>query len=225
MPAVNVIRRSKSDSLEVPALRILSSSVAETERVAFIKSHIRAIELCGRRTIHHAWLAGRELIYIKEQRADLRGRAWVAFIKKHFDLGERQAYDIMRVNRAFPSLKAFPKGIESVRGAISHLQANQEVDEATQRADGRTRDSHRQNGRASEHESESNGSCGEAEFYRPSAALPTSARTRDQLRTAQQQLAEIAASDAAAFAKVRAVIQQQYARIRASAKRKTAKKR
>ncbi len=221
MPAVNVIRRSKSDSLEVPALRILSSSVTETERVAFIKSHIRAIELCGRRTIHHAWLAGRELIYIKEQRADLRGRAWVAFIKKHFDLGERQAYDIMRVNRAFPSLKAFPKGIESVRGAISHLQANQEVDEATRRADGRTRESRRR----IEHESESGGSCGEVECYRPSAALPTSARTRDQLRPAQQQLAEIAASDAAAFAKVRAVIQQQHARIRASAKRKTAKKR
>ena len=225
MPTANVVRRAKSDSLEVPALRILSSSVAETERVAFIKSHIRAIEICGRRTIHHAWLAGRELIYIKEQRADLRGRAWVAFIKKHFDLGERQAYDIMRVNRAFPSLKAFPKGIESVRGAISHLQANQEVDEATKRADGRTRESRKQAVYASDHDNESSGSCGEVEVFRPSAALPTSARARDQLRTAQQQLAEIAASDAAAFKKVRAVIQQQHARIQASAKRKTSKKR
>lgn len=225
MPAANVVRRAKSDSLEVPALRLLSSSVAETERVAFIKSHIRAIELCGRRTIHHAWLAGRELIFIKEQRADLRGRAWVAFIKKHFDLGERQAYDIMRVNRAFPSLKAFPKGIESVRGAISHLQANQEVDEATKLADGRTRESRRQAGSANEHESKSSGSCSEAEFHRPSAALPTSIRTRDQLRTAQQQLAEIAASDAAAFRSVRTVIQKQHARIRFSAKRKTSKKR
>jgi hypothetical protein len=222
MPAANVVRRPKSESLVVPALRILSSSVAETERVAFIKSHIRAIELCGRRTIHHAWLAGRELIYIKEQRADLRGRAWVAFIKKHFDLGERQAYDIMRVNRAFPSLKAFPKGIESVRGAISHLQANQEVDEATKRADGRTRESRILTNCNRQLETET---LSEVEVYRPSAALPASARTRDQLRTAQKQLAEIAASDAAAFKKVRAVIQQQHARIQASAKRKTSKKR
>jgi len=225
MPAANVVRRLKNDSLEVPALRILSSSVAETERVAFIKSHIRAIELCGRRTIHHAWLAGRELIYIKEQRADLRGRAWVAFIKKHFNLGERQAYDIMRVNRAFPSLKAFPKGIESVRGAISHLQANQEVDEATKRADGRRRESRIQMNCNQQLETVRSESSGEVEFYRPSGALPTSARTRDQLRTAQQQLAEIAASDAAAFAKVRAVIQKQHARIRSTAKRKASQKR
>ena len=224
MPTANVVRRAKSEALEVPTLRILSSSATEAERIAFVKQHIRAIELCGRRTIQHAWLAGHQLLYIKEQRADLRGRAWVAFIRKHFDLGERQAYDIMRVNRAFPSLKAFPRGIESVRGAIAHLQAKQEVDEAESRADGRSRASRRQTGYTSERESEPRGPS-EAEFYRPSAALPSSARTRDQLRTAQQQLAEIAASDAAAFRKVRAIIQQQYARIQGTTKRRTSKNR
>ena len=225
MPANIAIRRAATETLKIPALRLLSSSASEAERIAFVKQHIRAIELCGRRTIHHAWLVGRELLYIKEQRVDLRGRAWVAFIKKHFDLGERQAYDIMRVNRAFPSLKAFPKGIESVRGAISHLQAHQEVDEATRRADGRTRESRRQAGYTSEHESGQSRSCSEVEFYRPSTALPTSARTRDQLRSAQQQLAEIAASDTAAFRRVRTVIHRQHARIQASARPKTAKKR
>ena len=224
MPSSTAIRRAATETLTIPTLRILSSAATEKERIAFVKHHIEAIEQCGRRTIQHAWLVGRELLYIKEQRADLRGRAWVVFIKKHFGLGERQAYDIMRVNRAFPSFKAFPKGIESVRGAIAHLQAKQEVDEAENRANGRSRASGRQTGYTNERESELHGSS-EAEFYRPSAALPSSARTRDQLRTAQQQLAEIAASDAAVFKKVRAIIQQQHARIRVSAKRKTAKKR
>ena len=217
MPAANVVRRAESASLEVPALRILSSSATEAERIAFVQQHIRAIELCGRRTIQHAWLVGRELIYINEQRADLRGRAWVAFIRKHFDLGERQAYDIMRVNRAFPSLKAFPKGIDSVRGAIAHLQAKQEVEEAESRANGRSP------GCVGEHYSGPRGSSDEAELYRPCGALPSSARTRDQLRAAQQQLAEIAASDAAAFRKVQAVIQQQHARTQRESMRKTPK--
>lgn len=224
MPAANLVRRSATETLKIPALRLLSSSATEAERIAFVKHHIEAIEQCGRRTIQHAWLVGRELLYIKEQRADLRGRAWIAFTKKHFGLGERQAYDIMRVNRAFPSFKAFPKGIESVRGAIAHLQAKQEVDEAENRANGRSRASGRQTSYTNERESEQHGSS-EAEFYRPSAALPASTRTRDQLRTAQQQLAEIAASDAAVFKKVRAIIKQHHARIQASSKRKTVKKR
>ena len=61
MPANTAIRRAATETLTIPALRILSSSATEKERVAFIKQHIRAIELCGRRTIQHAWLVGREL--------------------------------------------------------------------------------------------------------------------------------------------------------------------
>jgi len=222
MPETNVVRRADSKALKVPALRILSSSATETERVAFIKHHIRAIELCGRRTIQHAWLVGRELLYIKEQRADLRGRAWIAFIKEHFDLGERQAYDIMRVNRAFPSLRAFPKGIDSVRGAIAHLQAKQEVEKAENLAEGRSCASHWLTGYATERENEPCRSS-ESQFYRPSGALPSSARTRDQLRAAQQQLAEIAAGDVAMFREVREVICKHHAQMQRTARRKISK--
>ncbi len=216
MPTANVVRRAKSDSLEVPALRILSSAATEKERIAFVKQHIRAIEICGRRTIQHAWLVGRELAYIKEQRADLRGRAWVVFTKKHFDLAETQSFNLMRVSKGYPSLKSLPKGIESVRGAIADLQVRKEIEQAEGRAKGVSN---------ARHTSTEYADVRETETFRPSAALPTSARARAQLRTAQQQLAEIAASDATAFKKVRTVIQQQHARIQASAKRKTSKKR
>ena len=210
------IRRAATETLTIPMLRILSSAATEKERIAFVKEHIRAIEVCGRRTIQHAWLVGRELGYIKEQRADLRGQAWVAFTKKHFDLGETQSFNLMRVSKGYPSLKSLPKGIESVRGAIADLQVRKEIEQAEGRAAGISNACRRSTGYAD---------VSETETYRPSVALPTSARTRDQLRTAQQQLAEIAASDAVAFAKVRAVIKQHYARMQASAKRKTAKKR
>ena len=75
MPSNTAIRRAATEALTIPTLRILSSAANEKERIAFVKQHIRAIEMCGRRTIQHAWLVGRELAYIKEQRADLRGRA------------------------------------------------------------------------------------------------------------------------------------------------------
>ncbi len=136
MPASTAIRRAATETLTIPTLRILSSAATEKERIAFVKEHIRAIELCGRRTIQHAWLVGRELAYIKEQRADLRGRAWVAFTKKHFDLGETQSFNLMRVSRGYPSLKSLPKGIESVRGAIADLQVRKEIEQAEGRAAG-----------------------------------------------------------------------------------------
>jgi hypothetical protein len=218
MPTNTAIRGADTEALQVAMLRLLSSSATEADRIAFIKSHLRAIELCGRRTIQHAWLVGRELLYLKEKRPDLRGRAWAAFLKRHFGLGERQAYDIMRVNRAFPALKALPPGIESVRGAIALLQAKQEVEEAENGATGVSRGCRRSTGYADARADEPRGPSSDAEFYRPSAALPSSARTRGQLRIAQQQLAEIAASDAAAFKQVREVIHQQHARIRARSK-------
>ena len=36
--------------------------------IAFIKCHLDAMERCGRRTIQHGWLVGRELLYIHENR-------------------------------------------------------------------------------------------------------------------------------------------------------------
>lgn len=144
MPLNTAIRRAATETLTIPTLRILSSAANEKERIAFVKQHIRAIEMCGRRTIQHAWLVGRELAYIKEQRADLRGRAWVAFTKKHFDLGEIQSFNLMRVSKGCPLLKSLPSGIESVRGAIAALQVRKEIERAEGRtAENRTLATHR----------------------------------------------------------------------------------
>ena len=213
MPATSTIHRTVNEAIAVPALRLLSSSAGEDERIAFIKCHLDAMERCGRRTIQHAWLVGRELLYVHEKRRDLRGRMWIAFIKKHFDLGETQAFGLMRISRAFPTLRSIPAGIDSIRGAIAHLQARREVEEAESRVRERPRDFGRWAARGDAREAGPLGSPGEVESFRPSA-LPTSARTCAQLRTAQRQLAEIAASDATAFGKVRDLIRRQHARVR-----------
>ena len=213
MPATSTIHRTGNEAIAVPALRLLSSSAGEDERIAFIKCHLDAMERCGRRTIQHAWLVGRELLYVHEKRRDLRGRMWIAFIKKHFDLGETQAFGLMRISRAFPTLRSIPTGIDSIRGAIAHLQARREVEDAESRVRERPRDFGRWAARGAAREAEPLGSPGAVESFQPSA-LPTSARTCAQLRTAQRQLAEIAASDATAFGKVRDLIRRQHARVR-----------
>ncbi len=213
MPATSNVQRTGNEAIEVPPLRLLSSSATDVERIAFIKCHLDAMERCGRRTIQHAWLVGRELVYIHEKRVDLRGRAWIAFIKKHFDLGETQAFGVMRISRAFPTLRSIPAGIDSIRGAIAHLQARREVEDAESRVRERSRDSGRSAARDDTRESGPLGSPGEVESFQPSA-LPTSARTCAQLRTAQRQLAEIAAGDATAFRKVRDLIRRQHALVR-----------
>ena len=136
----------------------------------------------------------------------------MASTKKHDDLGQTPHLNPMRVTKWSPSLKSLPSGIESVRGAIAYLQVRKEIEQAEGRTARISNARHTSTGCADERETET---------YRPSAALPTSARTRDQLLAAQRQLAEIAASDAAAVRKVRAVSQQQHARIQAAAKRQT----
>jgi len=213
MPATSTIHRIGNEAIEVPPLRLLSSSAEEAERIAFIKCHLDAMERCGRRTIQHGWLVGRELVYIHEKRPDLRGRAWIAFIKKHFDLGETQAFGVMRISKAFPTLRSIPAGIDSIRGAIAHLQARREVEDAESRVRERPRDFGRWAARGDAREAGPPASPGEVESFQPSA-LPTSARTCAQLRTAQRQLAEIAAGDATAFRKVRDLIRRQHARVR-----------
>jgi len=199
-----------NETISVPALRILSSSATGSERNTFIRSHVRAAEACGRRRTQHAWLAGRELTYLREKDPGLRGRsgaarAWVAFLKKNCSLGERQAYDLMRIHNAFPSMKSIPKGVESIRGAIAHLKAktpskrrrspvarpptapNREVAKVA------TANAH-------------------AMLFAGPRQTPRAARVREQLRTTQRWLAEIATSDAAAFMKMRDVIRRQHAR-------------
>ena len=210
MPAISTVQRTGNEAIAVPALRLLSSSALEAERIAFIKCHLDAMERCGRRTIQHGWLVGRELLYIHENRPDLRGRTWIAFIKTNFGLGETQAFGLMRISRAFPTLRSIPAGIDSIRGAIAHLQARREVEEAESRVRERPRDFGRWAARGDAREAGPPRSPGEVESFRPSA-LPTSAPRALRARCA---LAEIAASDATAFGKVRDLIRRQHARVR-----------
>ncbi len=108
--------------IDMPTLCMLPSDATDAQRIPFIRRHIAGMDACDRRKIQHAWLAGRELVRIKENRPDLRGRAWNAFVKKHFGLAETQPFNLMRVYRGFPTFKAIPNDVVSVRSAILRLQ-------------------------------------------------------------------------------------------------------
>ncbi len=201
------VRRAVSEKLEVPTLSILSSGASHNERIAYIRKHIQAMETCGRRGIAHAWVAGREIQYLRQRMPDLHGRAWDKFLKKHFGIGDRHARDIIRLHRAFPTLKSLPKGVDSIRGAIAHLRDEAETRDAVR---------HAVNSKGSEPKTAD--SSVEVEFYPPQVGLPSSSRIRAELRAIHQELQVIAATDRAAFSQIRDYIHKQHER----AKRKTA---
>jgi hypothetical protein len=116
-------KRRSTEKIEVLTLTLLSSGATEKQRINFIRQHLDAVALCGHRSIQHAWLVGRELDWLRQKRPELRGDAWTRFVKAGFRIGNAQAYSLLRLFRAFPSLRSLPKGIESVRGAIEWLQA------------------------------------------------------------------------------------------------------
>ena len=109
MPA-SLSKRGTIERLEVPPLNILPSSATEKQRIEFVRKHLDAMVSCGRRSLQHAWLVGRELDYIRKKRAELKGRQWHRFVQTEFKIGERQAFDLMRVFRSFPGLRSLPKG-------------------------------------------------------------------------------------------------------------------
>ncbi len=201
------VRRVVSEKLEVPTLSILSSGASHNERIAYIRKHIHAMETCGRRGIAHAWVAGREIQYLRQTKPDLHGRAWERFLKKHFGIGDRHARDIIRLHRAFPTLKSLPKGVDSIRGAIAHLRDEAEMRDAVR---------HAVNSKGSEPKTAD--SAVEVEFYPPQVGLPSAIRAK--LLAIHQELLVIAATDRAAFSQIRDYIRKQHER----AKRKTARK-
>jgi len=214
MPTSDVVRRTGSERLEVPALSILSSGATHTERVGYIRKHLRAMEACGRRTIQHGWLVGRELLYVRESKPELRGRTWDKFLKDDFGIGERYARELVRVHRAFPSVKSIPKGVESVRGAVAHLRAETEICQAMKRvADGRLG------------ESNTTDTPVATQFFPPPIGLPSSSRIRAELRATQQELLEIAATDRAAFKQVREYVHRQHQRVQRKSKAKASEAR
>lgn len=204
MPSTrSAISRVKSETVELPALNILSSAATEAERIRYVVRHIKAMTLCGRKTLQFAWLVGRELVYLKEARPDLCGRAWDRFLKRNIGIGERQAYDIMRVHRAYPTVRSLPEDIYSVRGAIEHLKTQKDIG----KAEGRAANGGAGSGSAVGH---SCSSSTEVQVHPAQIGLPSSARTRAELRAVHQQIAEIALMDAAAFKKVRDFIRKQH---------------
>lgn len=206
------VRRGVNEKLEVPALSILSSGASHNERISYIRKHIQAMETCGRRGIAHAWVAGREIQYLRQTKPDLHGRAWDKFLKKHFGIGDRHARDIIRLHRAFPTLKSLPKGVDSIRGAIAHLR-----DEAE------TRDAVRHAISSKRAEPKTVDSPVEVEFYPPQIGLPSAIRAK--LRAIHEELVVIAATDRAAFGQIRDYIRKQHERARRKAARKEGKAR
>ncbi len=219
-------RRCVTEGIQVPALRILSSSATEVQRVRFIRSHLAAMAACGRRSLQHAWLVGRELDFVKEKQAALRGPRWHRFVKAEFKIGERQAYDLLRVYRSFPGLRSLPRDVDSIRGAITYLQIRAQINEAEKRGRAGQSTSAADDGAPqwecdddARRTSSPRGTTATTGIDEPScdgrAALrsPASARTRAELRTIQQKLVEIANADRAAFRRVREFVTQQHARV------------
>ncbi len=219
-------RRSVTEGIQVPALRILSSSATEAQRIRFIRGHLAAMAACGRRSLQHARLVGRERDYVKEKRTALRAPRWHRFVKAEFKIGERQAYDLLRVYRSFPGLRSLSENVDSISGAITYLQIRAQINEAEKRGragrstsaadDGAPQwecddDARRTNG---PHDTTATTGIDEPSCDgRAALRSPASARTRAELRTIQQKLAEIANADKAAFRRVREFVTQQHARV------------
>ena len=213
-------KRLSTENIEVPTLNILSSSATEEDRIQFIRRHLDAMALCGRRSLQHAWLVGRELDWLKEKRVDLRGDAWLRFIRTEFKLGERQSYDLLRLHRGLPSIRSVPKGIESIRGAIHWLQAEAEAKDAERRGPSGRSASASDDGAPqwecdddTSDENDVASASGATQTYEPLAALPSSPRIREELRMLQQKLVQLAKADKAAFNRVKQFVTQQHARV------------
>lgn len=212
-------RRSVTEGIQVPALRMLSSSATEAQRIKFIRSHLAAMAACGRRSLQHAWLVGRELDFVKEKRAALRGPRWHRFVKAEFRIGERQAYDLLRVYRSFPSLRSLPRDVDSIRGAITYLQIRAQINDAEKRGRAVRSAAAADDGTPQWECSDDARSAATTGIDRPScdgrtaSRSPASARTQSELRTIRQKLEDIANADKAAFRRVREFVTQQHARV------------
>ena len=225
MPSTST--RCHTEKIAVTALSLLSSSATDKERIAYIKRHVESMTACGRRSLQHAWLVGRELIYTKEKQPDLSGYEWHKFVQRHFTIGERGEFDLMRLHRSFRTLRSIPQGVETVSGAIAALRVKREVEDA-EASTGRKPSSSRKDSSSGERHPRSKAEAAPvnhptATVHAPSVALSASPQVRMQLIAMQQELREIANKDMAAFRKVRAIVRESHARVCRASTRKSSK--
>ncbi len=217
--------RCHTERIAVTALSLLSSSATEKQRIAYIERHVESMTACGRRSLQHAWLVGRELTYIREKLPDLSGHEWHKFVKRHFNIGERWAFDLMRLHRSFRTLRSIPSGLDTVSGAIAALRVHREVRGAEASATGRSPSSSSKDSSSGERDTRSKADAVTATVHAPPVALSASPQVRMQLIAMQQELREIASMDMAAFRKVRAIVRESHTRVCRASTRKSSKAR
>ena len=110
--------------------------------------------------------------------------------------------------------------LDSIRGAITYLQIQAQINKAENRGPAAQAASASEDGTPEwEHNENAPGTDGTPSeaattlVDEPLCVLPGSARVRDELRTMQQRLVQIAAADKAAFRKVKEFVRQQHARV------------
>ena len=232
MGTATKIGRKSRDRIEMPGLTHLSAKASGNERVAYIRTHARAMQACGRRTLQHAWLVGLELAKLKKVRMDLTGARWDRYLRKTFDFGERQSSTLMRLAKSFPTCRSLPPDINSIRGAIESLRINRECDAVEARP--RT-NSIRGGARATgERVGDSTGWPSgvskapvdeplSATFAAPSNPIPPAVRR--ELQAVTKDLWELARTDRAALKRVRVFVTKQCRGAAGKAKRPNASRR
>ncbi len=220
------------DRIEMPGLTRLSARADEDERVGYIRTHAHAMQACGRRTLQHAWLVGRELATLKTIRRDLTGSRWDRYLQDTFDFGERQSSTLMRLAKSFPTCGSLPPDINSIRGAIESLRINRECDaaEARSRSDGvrggaRASDERERgsaDGTSDAWMAPDEESCA-ATFAAPPTPIPP--EVRRELQAVTKDLWELARTDRAGLKRVRVFVSKQCRAAAGKAKRPNASRR
>jgi hypothetical protein len=218
------------DRIEMPGLTLLPARASQNERVGYIRTHTRAMQACGRRTLQHAWLVGHEVAKLKQIRKDLMGARWDRYLRDEFDFGDRQASTLMRLARSFPTCRSLPPDIRSIRGAIESLRLKRECDTAEAQARSGSKygralpaKTGKRNGETGDAwENSSDESWEGMSHVAPSTPIPSSVRA--ELQAITRDLWEIARADRAALRKVREFVRKQRRIASGTGKRASAKR-
>ncbi len=220
------------DRIEMPGLTLLPARASENERVGYIRTHTRAMQACGRRTLQHAWLVGHAVAKLKQIRKDLMGARWDRYLRDAFDFGDRQASTLMRLARSFPTCRSLPPDIRSIRGAIESLRLKRECDTAEgnvrsgskygRALSAKTGKRNGETGTDAAWENLSEESCAGMSVVAPSTPIPSSVRA--ELQAITRDLWEIARVDRTALRKVREFVRRQRRIASGKGKRASAKR-
>ena len=209
------------DRIQMPGLTRLPARASENERVGYIRTHAQAMQVCGRRTLQHAWLVGAELAKLKRIRRDLTGARWDRYLRDTFEFGERQSSTLMRLAKSFPTCGALPPDVNSIRGAIESLRINRECEAAESRS--RSDRARGSAGRTSDAWTGPGDGSNAATFASPSTPIPPAVRR--ELQAVTQDLWEIARTDRAALKRVAILVRKQCRAASGKAKRPNASRR